>query len=156
MFCKGGVVMAWRIFCRGLLVAFACVFLCGCAEFTTKKYKAKMDAWVGRPLAQLIEKQGKPARSYFAANGSSVVEYDSSISVRHPEKTDTVTTTKETPVNNPYGVPGVQYYEKKTTTTTTVKPAETLTYWCKTRFISNTQGIIVDVSFVGNNCVSDD
>ena len=139
---------------RSLPLLLLCTLLCGCAS--EKKYKEKIDTWVGSHIDSLILAWGVPTKIHRVRDGSRIVEYARSKDYYRPERKETVTQVEKVPSFRPYSQPGVTYYDEKITTTTNVIPARSGTYWCTTLLDVNPQGIIVKTSFFGNSCISSD
>jgi hypothetical protein len=122
-----------------LSVLASSLMLSACA--TTANYENILTTWVAQPVDKLIMAWGPPQSAYPLSDGGRVIEYLRQGTAYMPMSTPQYGTV--------WGAGG---------TTSTYSGAGT-TYvpvhrWCKTRFVVNPQGTIVNWQWEGNQCVA--
>lgn len=134
-------------------LALVAVFLAGCA--TTAGYEKLLNSWVGAKVDDLIMTWGPPANSYPLSSGR-VLEYNSNRNIQLGGYTTTVPqTTYTTGSANVYGTRGSAYGTYSGTSTTYVQqttPIQNISMQCITRFTVNSDGIVVNWAWRGNDC----
>ena len=133
------------------IIAVALI-LAGCA--TTENYEKILNTWVGSHVDSLVLSWGPPQGSFKLSNGKTVLEYTDARTVQMGGYTYTTpqTTYQSGTVygGGSYGT----YSGSSTTYVTQQTPTYNVNYWCKTRFIADSNGIIERWSWEGNNCVA--
>lgn len=139
-----------------LKYAAICFLLTGCA--TQAKYAAKVQTWVGHHTDTLISQWGPPTTSTALSNGGKVLEYDRSHTVHTGGGTYYLPMTNYgSGTVNAYGSDGTasaNYSGSVTQQMPMYVPPSTKINWCKTRFTTNAQSVIINWSIEGNNCTS--
>jgi len=133
----------------------AVLVLTGCA--TTAGYEKVLSSWVGDSVDHLISSWGQPASSYQLSDGGRVLEYSSQHNMQFGGITTNVpVTTFQNGTANAYANNGVSatgsYSGTSTTFVPQTSPVQTITMQCSTRFTANSQGIITNWSWQGNDC----
>ena len=138
---------------RFLLAGLALV-LSGCA--TTANYEAILKTWMGVHADRLVASWGPPQNSFQLSGGGQVLEY---VFSRDVQLGGYSYTTPQTTVHSgsvsAYGTGGSAYGTYSGTSTTYVQkqtPTYNVNTWCKTRFTTNSSGIIERWAWQGNNC----
>lgn len=116
-----------------------------------------MQEQVGSSEHKIIATFGAPNGSYDMADGSKVLQY--SKSVRHIIPGITTTTPQTTyhsgTINSGYGSMG-SYSGTSTAYITSQSPDLVIDENCNTSFFLNAQRVVVDFSFAGNGCLSEE
>ena len=132
-----------------------CLFLSGCA--TTAGYEKVLSSWVGQSADRLISSWGAPANTTQLSGGSRVLEYSNQRNIQLGGYTTTVPqTTVQNGTANIYGNNGASasgtYNGTSTTYVQQTTPIQNITMSCSTRFTVNSQNIITNWAWQGNDC----
>lgn len=141
---------------KNIVLAFvAAIGVSSCA--TTANYEAILNTWVGVHADRLVAAWGPPQGYYELANGGKVLEYvaQRTVSVGGYSYTSPQTTYHSGSASA-YGSGGSYAYGNYSGTSTTYVTKTTPRYdvpiSCKTRFTTNSAGIIVNWGWQGNDC----
>ena len=134
-----------------LVLAF---ILTGCA--TTANYENVLSSWVGTTADNLIMRWGPPSNSYPLSNGGRVLEYSNQRNIPLGGYATIVPQTTYSSGNvNVYGKGGPAYGNYSGTSTTyvqTTTPIQNIAMHCSTRFTVDSQGVVRNWAWQGNDC----
>ncbi len=125
------------------------LFVSGCA--TTANYEKILATWVGNHSDNLVSSWGPPQSFYELSNGGRVLEYSNQ---RNAQIGGYTTTTPQTTYHSGSTSYGNTFSGTSTTYVQTQTPTYNVNLWCKTRFTANSNGIITNWTWQGNNCTS--
>jgi hypothetical protein len=122
-----------------MYVLASSLMISACA--TTANYENILGTWVSQPVDKLVMAWGPPQSSYTLSDGGRVIEYLRQGTAYMPMSTPQYGTV--------WGSGGtVGTYSGAGTTYVPVQR------WCKTRFVVNPQGYIMNWQWEGNRCVA--
>ena len=137
-----------------ILALVAAIGISSCA--TTANYEAILETWVGAHADKLVASWGPPQGYYELGSGGKVLEYANQrtasiggYSYSSPQ------TTYHSGSASAYGSGGYAYGNYSGTSTTYVTkttPKYNISMSCKTRFTTNSAGVIVSWAWQGNDC----
>ncbi len=135
-------------------IGISAILLAGCA--TTANYEAILRSWVGQPVDNLVSSWGAPQSSFKLSNGGQVLEYSNQRNMQMPGYSYTTPqTTYQNGTVSAYGSSGSAYGTYSGTSTTYVQhqtPGYNIALSCSTRITVNSNGIITNWAWQGNNC----
>lgn len=118
---------------RILLATLAIALASACAA---PGYRGKLQSWVGKSNAELVDAFGEPGDVVVDKEGRSVFVY---ATVRTETKGGKSMTTRDPLTGQPI---------------TMSKPKQVETYWCKTSFTLGEDDRVVSFAYEGNDCES--
>jgi len=135
-----------------ILIVFGLV-VSGCAA---KNYAKLLNTWTGTHSDHLVAAWGPPQGVFKLSDGGSVLEYSKQRSYTTSGSTQTFTQPRQDriQVTNPYTGETSYGLVDNDRVTTTFTPGRQVNHWCKTRFTTNSSGIIINWNTEGNNCGS--
>ena len=131
-----------------ILVVFG-FLVSGCA--TTENYEKILATWVGFHSDDLVSSWGPPQGFYKLSSGGSVLEYSRQ---RNMQLGGITTTTPQTTYHSGSTSYGNLYSGSSTTYVQTTSPTYNINAWCKTRFTTDSSGVIFNWTWEGNDCAS--
>ena len=136
------------------IFVLAMLALGGCA--TTANYEAILQSWIGQPVDSLVASWGPPQSSFQLNNGGQVLEFSDQRNMQMPGYSYTSPqTTYHSGTASAYGTGGSATGTYSGTSTTYVQqqtPGYNIALSCKTRITVDSNGIITNWAWQGNNC----
>lgn len=120
------------------------LLLFGCA--TTHNYQQSLNQWRGKNVTELQKKWGAPQYVARLPNGNVEYIYSRTQLYSMPATTYPTTSTNLVKVNG--NISYVAAYSPELAT------GQVVTRYCRTRFEVNSNHIILNANFQGNNCIS--
>lgn len=135
-----------------LLRVVLMLLMTGCT--TTARYEADLQEWVGQSLDTLVLAWGPPQSSYTLKDGRKVIEYLRQQIVHHPGHMFLMPRTvyQEGLTYDNDGKPTGIFRSDGVVFLPEEEPASDSFWQCRTRFIVDTQDIIRQWHWEGNNC----
>jgi hypothetical protein len=139
---------------KKLITLVVSCILGGCA--TTANYEAILQSWIGQPVDNLVSTWGPPQSSFTLSNGGQVLEYSDQRNMQMPGYSYTTPqTTYQSGNVSAYGSGGSAYGTYSGISTTYVQhqtPGYNIALSCKTRITVDSNGVITNWAWQGNNC----
>lgn len=129
-----------------LLVVFG-FLISGCR--TIQNYENVLNTWTGGTEDELVVAWGPPTGFFKLSTGGSVLEY---LKQRNLQFGGITTSTPKTTYHRATNIHGNTYTGTSTANVKSTSPTYNVNAWCKTRFTTDSSGVILDWTWEGNDC----